>query len=151
MKKLNFDTYLYYDTDDNGNRVNMGKKPCFMTKGAACADVAIPANVTIKAGERKLIDLMLGFDIPEGYCIKMYPRSSLLVKYGLLSPVSIIDWDYKYAHVRWPVVNVSKDDVNLEAGTRVAQVYLCKQSEQGDWERKNVARDLGGFGGTGEK
>lgn len=151
MRKLNFDTYLYYDTDENGIRTSIGIKPIFMTPGAACADAAIPKQVTIKAGERTKVDLMIGFDIPEGYCLKMYPRSSLLIKHGLLSPVSIIDWDYKYARVSWPVVNVSGEDVTLDAGTRVVQLELCKQSEPADWERLSTPRDLGGFGGTGDK
>lgn len=145
-------TYQYYDEDENGKRTNMGIKPVFQTKGAACADVAIPREVTIPPNSGAKVDLMIGFDIPQGHKIVMYPRSSLLIKHGLMSPVSIIDWDFKMAKVSWPVWNCSNTWVKLEAGTRVAQVELVPMGiEPVDWIRKDVVRDLNGFGGTGDK
>lgn len=133
-------------TDDKGNS---GIKPKFMTKFAACADVAIPYDIKIEAGKIKKFDLLLGFDISAGFKIVMYPRSSLLIKHSLMSPTSIIDSDYSGQHVYWPVVNLSGDDVLLEAGTRVAQIEVQPCTEVDQWERDKTLR-TGGFGSTGK-
>ena len=133
-------------TDDKGNS---GNKPKFMTKFAACADVAIPYDITIKPGETCKFDLLLGFDIPCEYKIVMYPRSSLLIKHGLLSPTSIIDADYSGQHVHWPVVNVGKEEVTLEKGTRVCQIEIQPCSQVIEWDREDTKR-TGGFGSTGK-
>ena len=146
-------TYQYYDTDpETGKPINMGIKPVFETAGAACADVAVPVTYTIPPHNGMKLNLRIGFDIPEGYNIIMYPRSSLLIKYGIISPVSKIDWDFKLAPVSVPVFNLTDVPVTFEAGTRVAQIELVPMGvEPIDWERKMVARDLNGFGGTGDK
>ena len=146
-KNVLCNTFLYYNMKD-GEQTDLGIKPVFKTKGAAAADVAIPYDVTIPAKSSFKVDLMIGFEIAEGSCIKMYPRSSLLINYGLLSPVTIIDWDYRFEHVHWQCFNLTDHDVHLEKGTRVAQIMLLEQSMEGDWERENTVR-TGGHGSTG--
>lgn len=126
------------------------KKPCFMTKGAACADVYLPGNITIPAGKAVRVPLDISFSMPAGYKIVMYPRSSLLIKRGLMSPVSIIDADYTGC-VHVPLFNVTSEDVDLKAGERVAQIELYKNESRYsvDWEQDDIERDQNGFGGTG--
>ena len=133
-------------TDEHGYT---GKVPVYKTKEAACADVALPHAVNINPGEVVKIDLLIGFDIPAGKKIVMYPRSSLLVKYGLMSPTSIIDADYRGQHVHWPVINLGKEPIVLDTGTRVAQIEVCNAEQAADWERECNER-TGGFGSTGE-
>lgn len=144
-------TYQYYDNEEGSNKpINCGIKPVFETAGAACADVAVPIDYTVPPHSGMKLNLRIGFDIPEGYKIKMYPRSSLLVKYGIISPVSIIDWDFKMAPVSVPVFNLSDEPVTFKRGDRIVQIELVPMGvEPVDWERKMVARDLNGFGGTG--
>ena len=133
-------------TDDKGNS---GIKPKFMTKFAACADVAIPYPITIKPGEVAKFDLLLGFDIPCEYKIVMYPRSSLLIRHSLMSPTSIIDADYSGQHVHWPVINLGTEEVVLPAGTRVCQIEVQPCYQVNEWEREDTKR-TGGFGSTGK-
>lgn len=95
-----------------------------MTAGAAAADVCTPERIVIKAGQIKKIPLGVGFMIPKGYCVKMYPRSSLMIKKGLIQPVSIIDSDFSGCEVHCPLYNCTQEDCILEAGERVAQVQL---------------------------
>lgn len=133
-------------TDDLGNT---GIMPVYKTKEAACADVSLPHAVTIKPNEILKVDLLVGFDIPAGSKIVMYPRSSLLMKYGLMSPTSIIDSDYRGRHIHWPVINLGGDPITLDKGTRVAQIELCQTEQVTDWEMERVER-TGGFGSTGE-
>jgi deoxyuridine 5'-triphosphate nucleotidohydrolase len=133
-------------TDDRGCK---GIMPVYKTKEAACADVALPYPVTIKPGEVVKVDLLVGFDIPNGKKIVMYPRSSLLMKYGLMSPTSIIDSDYRGQHIHWPVINLGGDPITLDTGTRVAQIELCSTEQVVDWDLERNER-TGGFGSTGE-
>ena len=53
-------------------------------------------RVQVNPHERVLIPTGLIFDIPRGYSVRLYPRSSLALKQGLTlaNNVGIIDWDY---------------------------------------------------------
>ena len=126
-----------------------GIKPEYQTKEAACADVALPERLVLKAGEIKMIGLQIGFEIPSGFKIVMYPRSSLMIKYGLIQPTSIIDSDYSNMEVHVPLYNTSNKRVELPAGTRVAQIECVSVCDCGDWSHKSNER-TGGFGSTGK-
>ena len=135
------------------------KMPCFMTKGAACADMFLPADVTIppmdisKSLKDNIIKVPLdvSFDIPSGFKIVMYPRSSLLIKRGLIQPVSIIDEDY-HGNVHAPLVNITNEPIELKAGERLVQIELQLAMPKGicDWNTVESERDQNGFGGTGK-
>ena len=125
--------------------------PVYKTKEAACADVAVPKAVTIAPGEIKRVPLSIGFKIPSGYKIIMYPRSSLLIKHSLMSPTSIVDADYSGQEVHWPVINLGKEPVILDYGTRVAQIECVPVYDCQSWvhERTERNKENGGFGSTG--
>ena len=126
-----------------------GKVPVYKTKQAACADVYLPEDVTIEPGKVACPGLQLGFDIPAGYKIIMYPRSSLLVKFGIVQPTSIIDADYSGMEVYAPLHNTTNKPVTLKAGDRVAQIELQPYTRVLDWKFESNER-TGGFGSTGE-
>lgn len=135
------------------------KMPCFMTKGAACADMFLPADVTIppmdisKSLKDNIVKVPLdvSFDIPSGFKIVMYPRSSLLIKRGLIQPVSIIDEDY-HGNVHAPLVNITNEPIELKAGERLVQIELQRAMPKVicDWDTVESERDQNGFGGTGK-
>ena len=126
-----------------------GKVPVYKTKQAACADVYLPEDVTIEPGKVACPGLQLGFDIPAGNKIVMYPRSSLLVKFGIIQPTSIIDADYSGMEVHAPLYNSTDKPVTLKAGDRVAQIELQGYIRVLDWNFESTER-TGGFGSTGE-
>ena len=126
-----------------------GKVPVYKTKQAACADVYLPEDVTIEPGKVACPGLQLGFEIPAGNKIVMYPRSSLLVKFGIIQPTSIIDADYSGMEVHAPLYNTTDKPVTLKAGDRVAQIELQEYSRVLDWNFESNKR-TGGFGSTGE-
>lgn len=152
QKKVECLCYLF-GTDQlvNGKKklVPKGIKPVYKTVGAAAADCAIPEVVTIPPHTTELIDLWIGFEIPKGYCIKMYPRSSLLVKRGLMQPVSIIDQDFSGNSVYAPVHNMTNEPVTLEKGERICQVMLEPVYDITDCDHEKNERDSKGFGGSG--
>ena len=126
-----------------------GKVPVYKTKQAACADVYLPEDVTIEPGKVACPGLQLGFEIPAGSKIVMYPRSSLLVKFGIIQPTSIIDADYSGMEIHAPLYNATDKPVTLKAGDRVAQIELQPYTRVLDWKFENNER-TGGFGSTGE-
>ena len=126
-----------------------GKVPVYKTKQAACADVYLPEDVTIEPGKVACPGLQLGFEIPAGNKIVTYPRSSLLVKFGIIQPTSIIDADYSGMEIHAPLYNATDKPVTLKAGDRVAQIELQEYSRVLDWNFESNER-TGGFGSTGE-
>lgn len=126
-----------------------GINPVYKTKEAACADVALPERLVMKPGEIKMIGLQIGFEIPNGFKIVMYPRSSLMIKYGLVQPTSIIDSDYSGMEVHVPLYNTSNRRIELPAGTRVAQIECVPVCDCVDWKHESAER-TGGFGSTGK-
>ena len=126
-----------------------GKVPVYKTKQAACADVYLPEDVTIEPGKIACPGLQLGFDIPADYKIVMYPRSSLLVKFGIIQPTSIIDADYSGMEVHAPLYNTTDKPVTLKAGDRVAQIEVQPYTRVLDWNFESNER-TGGFGSTGD-
>lgn len=150
MGKKKLECLCFLQTkDSSGKPITKGIMPAFQTIGAGCADVASPDAWTIPPHETVKIPLNISFMIPDGYMICMYPRSSLLVKKQLLSPVSIIDSDY-YGIVHVPVYNCSNEPRCIAAGERIAQIELREAGiRTGDWIELQKVRDQNGFGGTG--
>ena len=128
---------------------NGTKLPVYSTTEAAAADCYIPEAVMLAPGEIKKVPLGIRFDIPEGYCVKMYPRSSLLIKKGLMTPVSIIDSDY-HGEVSAPLINLSTETITIAEGERICQIMLEEVLTMINIKRIRVARDQNGFGGTGK-
>ena len=127
-----------------------GKVPVYKTRQAACADVFLPEDVTVEPGKVACPGLQLGFNIPAGNKIVMYPRSSLLVKFGIMQPTSIIDADYSGMEIHVPLYNTTDKPVTLKAGDRVAQIELHEYERILDWNFEDNER-TGGLGSTGEK
>lgn len=126
-----------------------GKVPVYKTKQAACADVFLPEDITVEPGKVACPGLQLGFNIPAGNKIVMYPRSSLLVKFGIMQPTSIIDADYSGMEIHVPLYNTTDKPITLKAGDRVAQIELHEYERVLDWNFEDNER-TGGFGSTGE-
>lgn len=125
-----------------------GKVPVYKTKEAACADIALPHAVNLNPDEVVKIDLLIGFEIPNGYKLVVYPRSSLLFKYNIMSPTSIIDSDYSGQHIHFIAINLGKEPVILDRDTRVAQIECVLCIHAAGWESEQTER-TGGFGSTG--
>lgn len=127
-----------------------GIEPVYMTKEAACADLAIPRDVSIEPHSTVMVGLALAFEIENGSKLLLYPRSSLLVKYGIMAPTSVIDSDYRGREVHAILHNLTDHVVYLEKGTRVLQVECQPSYHCFDWQYIKNER-TGGTGSTGEK
>jgi len=111
-------------------------------------------SVIIEPGMRVIVPTGMIFDIPEGYSIRIHPRSGLSLKSGitLSNSEGVIDSDYR-EETGILLYNSSNADFVLKQGMRVAQGELVKDSRVNFEEifemPKRVGNRIGGMGSTG--
>ena len=164
---------------------NEVKDPHFATDGSACFDIHAyldnPVTVyrmnnhkekrnpetihwsdieelqlSIAPADRVLVPTGLVFDIPEGYSVRLHPRSSISLKRGLTltNGEGIIDSDY-YHETFIMFTNTSADEVRITHGERIAQGELIKTLDYSLEESiiipEQKTNRVGGFGSTGKE
>lgn len=103
--------------------------PKRQTEGAACFDLCALEDVyipPINAQESAhLLRTGLAFDIPQGYLISIYLRSStgLYTKLRLANQTGIIDSDYR-GEVQLIVENLGRTPIRITKGARIAQFLV---------------------------
>ena len=128
-----------------------GESPIYSTKYAAGADIVLPKDVVAKAHSIVTwIDLEVGFDIPEGFCIMLQPRSSTSRKWHVLTDTGIIDSDYKLENIHCGLVNVTDEDIKIPKGTRIVQLLILPVYHATNWKCfNNIRNSKKGSGSTG--
>ena len=126
--------------------------PEYQTPGSACFDIAVSELKLVKPKELYNLHTDLRVEIPEGWCLLVFSRSSLGQKKCIIpNSVGVIDSDYR-GEIKIPILNLSDEEVLFEKGQRVAQGLLVR-ANQCDlyrvYELSHTDRDLGGFGSTG--
>lgn len=112
-------------------------------------------TLLIFSGGRALVPTNLHVAIPEGYEIKVRPRSGLALKEGItvLNTPGCIDSDYR-GSIGVILQNFSDDVFEVQQGDRIAQISLEK-IDPIQWneveELDQTIRNEGGFGHTGKK
>lgn len=130
------------------------KTPTFGTKGAACFDLFASEDVFIGSGDTKAVPTGLAFEVPEGFCLTIYSRSSSFSKLGLTIVPLIVDSDYRgevlvFARYeeRYPGYRL------IKKGQRIAQ-FKIERLEPTEIvevnELSQTERGTGGFGSTGD-
>lgn len=151
--------------------------PTFATKQSACFDVAMQfhgknsykgydsynkeftrnhgnGRIHITPGDRILVPTGLILDIPEGYSVRLHPRSGLSLKQGIVlaNAEGVIDADY-IEEVFVLIHNISENGIWINNGDRIAQAELVKVEKYAIEETKdkpNTKSDRdGGMGSTG--
>lgn len=159
------------------------KLPTYATPQSACFDVSACLTVGSKImaysaknelhtetltnpyqiiwpGERYLIPTGWAVACPNGYSLRLYSRSGLSFKSGLMlvNGVGVIDEDYRH-EVCVLFMNVSRCSTTIEHGMRICQGEFVPQvNEFSDFREVDVTDDqwfttqrMGGFGSTGVK
>lgn len=131
--------------------------PTRATDGSACYDLYSctgEKGMRIPAGQRVKIPTGLILEIPEQHVVKVFARSSISYKKGLVlcNSVGIIDHDYRdeLFLLFW---NTTNEDIIVSHGERLAQMLLEKVLEY-SLEETEVKPDRlesrdGGIGSTG--
>lgn len=133
-------------------RLSEGAKiPTRGTAEAACFDLYVSQDTILPREEPVLVPTGIAMGIPEGYCAKVYGRSSMHKK-GVIVQTGIIDSDYT-GEIKVQAVNFCHAlPILLKAGERVGQFKIERleptEIEETDTLRE-TARGAAGFGSTG--
>lgn len=135
------------------------KAPFRASKDSACLDVFVSKTETLypQRGQEKayLIHTGIALDIPSGYHVEVYLRSSTGkdTKFRLANGTGIIDNDYT-GELMLLVENIGPYVVRLNEGDRIAQLMLVKDVvfdlEEVEEITKDTKRGNNGFGSTGK-
>lgn len=128
--------------------------PAYGTNEAAGFDLAAAHDMTIAPRAIALIRTGLVIEVPSGYFLAIFARSSTPLKRGLMvaNGVGVIDPDYSGPtdEVMIQVLNVTDHDVIVLRGDRLAQGIVLPAARV-SWDEVDAIRTgaRGGFGSTG--
>ena len=127
--------------------------PTRASRGAAGFDLTSTEDAVLAPGARALVGTGLAIALPDGYEMQIRPRSGLALKQGVtvLNAPGTVDSDYR-GEVKVILVNLSDTDVELPAGTRIAQAVVTTHAVPNyKWvdTLPPTTRGKGGFGHTG--
>lgn len=115
-------------------------------------DVFSVEDAVVEAWDRKIVSTGLTCRPPPGTYIRVAPRSGLSVKKRLDVAAGVVDADYR-GMIGVVLVNNSSEAVQLDAGTRIAQLILEKIVTDAEIvvveDLDRTERGAGGFGSTG--
>ena len=128
--------------------------PEYQTAGAAAFDLAAAEDATIQPGEVVLIPTGLAVQVPPGFFLAIFARSSTPLKRGLMvaNGVGVVDPDYSGPEdeVRIAVINVRTTPVAVARGERIAQGMVLPAPRVTWIEVDDLGTpSRGGFGATG--
>lgn len=135
------------------------KLPEKQTEEAACFDVSSNETVAIRNlnadDKATLVHTGLAFEIPKGYHMKVFLRSSvgLKTRLRLANQTGIIDSDYR-GELMLLIENLGRERVFIAEGQRIAQVLIEKNvdvSFEEATELLGTHRGTKGLGSTGDK
>jgi len=151
--------------------------PSFATQQSACFDISFQSagkqgyegynvynkkilrpfkdcNIYINAKDRIMVPTGIIFDIPEGYSVRLHPRSGLSLKSGIVlaNAEGVIDSDY-IQEVFVLLHNMSDNGIMINNGDRICQAELVKDEkyaiEETATQPTTKTDRTGGFGSTG--
>lgn len=129
------------------------RMPTRGTSGAAGFDLYAMEDTALENGMPAKVRTGLAFEVPAGYCMVVYSRSSSALKGLVLTPL-IVDSDYRgEVFVLARHIVFGEPHYQIHKGDRIAQVKVEKLDDTTfEWadELSETARGTGGFGSTGD-
>jgi dUTP diphosphatase len=128
--------------------------PAYGTGKSAGFDLAAAQDLTIPPRQIALVRTGLVIEVPSGYFLAIFARSSTPLKRGLIvaNGVGVIDPDYSGPkdEVMIQVLNITDGDVRIARGDRLAQGIVLP-APRVTWDEVSEIREVtrGGFGATG--
>src|SRR5687767_9612756 len=121
---------------------------------AAGFDLASAVDIEIPPRSIRLVGTGLVIEVPTGYFLGIFARSSTPLKRGLVvaNGVGVIDPDYAGPddEVRIQVLNITTADVAIKRGDRLAQGIVLPAPRVAWQEVSDMRQETrGGFGSTG--
>ena len=127
---------------------------CYVAGKSDWIDLHAAEDVTLKAGEFRLIPLGVALALPEGYEAHIVPRSSTFKNYGILqtNSMGVVDCSYCGDNDQWRMPVYATRDVTIEKNARICQFRIMKNQPEMCFIRVEHldGPDRGGFGSTGK-
>ena len=128
--------------------------PAYATEHAAGMDVVAAESLTLGPGERHAVATGFAIAIPQGFEVKVRPRSGLALKHGItcLNTPGTIDHDYR-GEVKVILANLSSEPFEVRRGERIAQLVpgpVLRAEFREVAVLSETGRGAGGFGSTGQ-
>jgi dUTP pyrophosphatase len=128
--------------------------PTYGTSGAAAFDLSAAHDVAIDPRQIALVRTGLIIEVPAGFFLGIFARSSTPLKRGLMvaNGIGVVDSDYcgPTDEILVQLLNVSDAVVEVRKGDRLAQGMILP-APRVTWEEVEELRavERGGFGSTG--
>lgn len=117
-------------------------------------DLRAAEDVTMKAGEYKMIPLGVAMELPHGYEALVAPRSSTFKKYGviLVNSIGVIDESYKGDGDEWHFPALAMRDTVIRKNERICQFRIIQHQPMIHLQEVEFLgnADRGGIGSTGK-
>mgnify|MGYP004457872889 CR=1 FL=1 len=117
-------------------------------------DLRAAEDVTLKAGEYKLIPLGIAMKLPKGYEAHVVPRSSTFKNFGVIQTnhYGVIDESYCGDNDQWFVPVFALRDTQIHVNDRICQFRIMEHQPEIVFEETDrlEGTDRGGFGSTGK-
>jgi dUTP pyrophosphatase len=127
---------------------------CYVAGKSDWIDLCAAEEVTLKAGEFRLIPLGVAMALPAGYEAHIVPRSSTFKNYGILqtNSMGVVDGSYCGDNDQWKLPVYATRDVTIEKHARIAQFRIMENQPQLTFTAVDHldGPDRGGFGSTGK-
>ena len=127
---------------------------CYVDGKSDWIDLHLAEEVTLKAGEFRLLPLGVAIALPEGYEAHIVPRSSTFKNYGILqtNSMGVVDCSYGGDNDQWRMPVYATRDVTIEKNARICQFRIMQNQPPLRFTRveRLDGPDRGGFGSTGK-
>ena len=117
-------------------------------------DLRAAEDVTLKAGEFKLIPLGVAMQLPKGYEAHIVPRSSTFKNFGIIQTnhQGVIDCSYCGDNAQWFMPVYALRDTQIHLNDRICQFRIMENQPKINFDEVEAldGTDRGGFGSTGK-
>lgn len=118
-------------------------------------DLRASDEITLKAGEFKLIPLGIAMELPSGYEAHVVPRSSTFKNFGILqtNSMGVIDETYCGDNDQWFFPALAMRDTVIHVNDRICQFRIMEHQPKVEFVEKQQLgnADRGGHGSTGKQ
>lgn len=116
-------------------------------------DLRAAQEITMKAGEFRLIPLGIALELPPGFEAHVVPRSSTFKNFGIIqtNSMGVIDETYCGDNDQWHMPALAVRDTVIHVNDRICQFRIMEHQPTLAFEEVEELgnRDRGGFGSTG--
>lgn len=118
-------------------------------------DLRAAEDITMKAGEFRLIPLGVAMQLPEGYEAHIVPRSSTFKNFGIIQTnhQGVVDSSYCGDNDQWYMPSYALRDTQIHANDRICQFRIMENQPEIIFEETQElgVPDRGGIGSTGTR